>query len=347
MIMKLSTLSFGALVALPVLFAFALPADELAFRPAAGSTIKKKLELDMEMSLVDASMTMNGEPMPAGLEEIKGQTMLLGMVVGVGETYVATVAGRPTELLRSYDKLAMDVSFGDQSESLDEFTKLEGKTVRFKWNADESVYDKSFVESEGDVDSLKELSEDMDLRALLPEKAVSEGDSWEVSAKQLMSLFMPGGFVGQSANEAGMEGFEEIRKEIEDQLDQALKDFKVVCTYKGARDSGGVNVGEIAFNFDGKAKMDLSSLLEAAMKAQRQEGMPEMDMRGSAGMEMQGAGTLLWDLASGHMHDYVLHADLNFQVEMHIEADQGGEPLQLDMSGTADGTLDLKLAPDS
>lgn len=344
--MKVSSLCLLACTSAPLLFAFALPADDLSFHPAANSDFSKTLKVNLEMNITDASMTMNGEPLPGeAVESLKSNSLTVDMLVGVTEKYVASKDNKPVELLRTYDKMKLDSEFGDESKEMEEFKELEGKTVSFKWNEKESSYDKSFHESEGEKDLLKSLEVDMDLRCLLPEKKVAKGDTWEVPADHLKTLFMPGGLATKGGEkEAGAE-FEKIQKNLEEQFSSALKDFKVTCTYKGTKDEGGVTVAEIGLLFDGKAKMDLASMLEDIFAAQKQEGMPDMDFKAGVGMGMKGDGTLLWNMSAGRMQNFEMNATANLDVDINVHAEQGDQPIDVVMTGRAEGKMTWDFAP--
>jgi hypothetical protein len=344
--MKFSSLSFAAVLSAPLLLALAMPADDLSFHPAAKSEAAKTLTINVEMNIKDASFTMNGEPIPGdALDSIKENSLIMNMSAGVTDKYVETKDGKPVELLRTYDKLKMEAEFGEDSKEVDEFKVLEGKTVQFKWNEKESAYDKTFHESEGDPEDIKELSEDMDLRALLPEKKVSAGDTWEVPAKGLLSVFIPGGLLVMNEKGDNAEQAEMMKKAIEGQLDQFLKDFKVVCTYKGSHDDGGTKVGEITFTFDGKAKLDMGSMMEEIIQSQAPAGAPEMDITATVGIEFKGDGTLLWDATKGIMNKFDMKSDVGLDVDIDVNAKQGDTPIEVSMSGAAEGKITWEMGP--
>lgn len=341
--MKLSTLPFAASAAVLAL-AFAPVADTLVFAPAANEKAAKKLTVEGEFSLTDVSMTLNGEPVPGGgLDELTSKTFLMSLGVGVTDTYVSTKDGRPIELVRAYDEVEAEYDFGEGSTSIDEAAGLEGKAVRFTWDQKTESYAVKYHESEGDSDELEGLIEDMDVRMLLPDGPVSEGDTWEVDAKKLQPLFMPGGFAAPGAADTATGG-EEITKNLESQFESFLETFKVVCTYKGAREEGGAKVGEIAFTFEGKASLELGSLMETAM-SQLGGQVPEMSIDGSCGMTFDGEGSCLWNLETKRLSTFAMHADLGLDLSMELSGKQGDQPLEAAMSASAEGKIDWRLAP--
>lgn len=343
--MKLSTPLLMALSAAPLVLSMALPADDLSFHPAANTEVAKTLKLDIEARITEVSAVAQGESIPDEmLDEIK-QTLIGNLVVGVTEKYVETKEGKPLTLLRTFDTLSLDFEFGDNANSDENFKEPEGKTVEFKWNEKESAYDKSYKDSDGDTEELKDLDPDMDLRVLLPDKKVSKGDTWEVAAEKLKPLFFPGGMINKAAGSEDEAMAQKVRDELESQFSSFLKDFKVVCTYKGQKEDEGQAAAEIQFTFDGKMKLDLGSMIEEVVTAEAPEGMPEMDIKALFGMSLKGEGTLLWRLAAGHMQRFDMNADagLDVNVEMHFQ--QGDQPFDVVVNGKAEGKLTWELAP--
>lgn len=345
--MKLSTPALMAAFAAPLVLSLALPADDLSFHPAANTEVAKTLKLDIDAHILDVSAEFNGESIPPEvLDEIK-QTLIGNLVVGVTEKYVETKDGKPLRLLRTFDTLSLDLEFGDNAHADEDFKEPEGKTVEFTWNEKESTYDKAYKDSEGDAEELKDLDPDMDLRVLLPTKKVDKGDTWEVPADQLKPLFFPGGMIAKAPEGDDSAEFDRFRREIEEQFSAFLKEFKVVCTYKGTQDDGGKTAAEISFTFDGKMKLDLGSMIEELVATQGGEGVPEMDIKAIFGMDLKGEGTLLWNVAAGHLHKFDMQADCGLDVDVEMHMQQGDMPMDGNMNAKAEGKLTWELAPNA
>jgi len=306
--------------------ALAPASDTVSFHPADGSSAAKKCAIHSEFSLGDVSAVVDGqdvsENLPPDLE------FAIEVLMEVTDDYVRSGAGRPLELIRSYDELSLEWSAEgggeSQSESADEFAELEGRRVRFRWNDDEKEYDVSFHESEGDPELLEGLGVDMDLLALLPEDEVSEGDRWSVEARELGSVFFFGSDPGKLRPDVqgeGAEVFQQIEAELLPQLEKLGEDFKTECEYKGRREVDGRSLGVIRLALKGDGSMDLASLIAAAIEKQP---MPEeVDVSISAatlGLRVEGEGELLWDLEAGHLHAFEMTADIEIDLEFDIDA---------------------------
>ena len=330
--MKTSILARPFLFA-PLLLALAPVADEITFHPQANAGIVKALALDLDLHVEDVSMTVNGQAMPpeanGGLE---CKDVLVDLAIGVTEVYVASRDGRPVDLLRTYDDVSFSAELGDEA-SEPEAPGIEGKTVRFRWNEDSKVYDRSYHESEGDAEKLKALSDDMDLRVLLPAKGVAVGDTWEVSGAALLPLFLPGfggGEIDGSAFGGGEGGAigEAIQEELGPQLESFAKELKVKCSYAGRSTVDAVDVAEIRFEFDAAPKLDLAGLLERI--AEMQEGdVPELDVVATLGFGLEGDGALFWDQAAGHMRSFEMRSDVTVSAEVDASAEENGQSFEI------------------
>ncbi|MCY2960635.1 MAG: hypothetical protein NTY35_10760 [Planctomycetota bacterium] len=344
--MKTKSAYLFAVLAIPLTLGLAAVADDVSFHPAKDVKSQKELRIEGEFRVKEAAFTVNGEPMPGEmLEQITSQEMLLSIAIDATETFLATKDGSPTDLLRSYDKMETKVEIGDQSESPKKANELEGKVVRFQWDDKASEFKKSFHESKGDDALLEQLIDDMEVRAMLPAKKVAQGDTWEVDAEHMTALFFPGGIAGGADDSAG-EGpdMDAMGKEMAKQMEEAFKEFKVACTYKGARDAAGTRVGEIAFTYDGKASLDLDSILRQVQDAFGGEGAPQMEFTTSATLSLKGDGVLLWDLATGVLHSYEMKSNLGLDVSIQVHAEQDGQQFEVSLSGSLGGDVTWELA---
>jgi hypothetical protein len=187
-------------------FAAALPALELVFKVDEKTKLTKTFIDDASFSTTDFRIEIDGteiegENLPKISIDVTNKT-----TVTVTDEYVKMAEGRPALLKRSFDKLSGEskekvnmpegAGGGDQEQDTKRESKLEGQTVLFTWDAKAEEYNATYDESskDGDADLLLDLREDMDLRGFLPEKAVSEGDSWELTGRVIFeNVGIPGG----------------------------------------------------------------------------------------------------------------------------------------------------------
>jgi len=324
------------------LLALAPRADELAFRPASGAEVGKSLELSLEVRVESLEMTVNGEPMPDGMDGAGEETFEASMLVGVRERYVASREGRPTELHRTYEDLELEFVLAGETDAPAAFQSLEGRTVRFLWDEEKGEYARSFTgDSAGDEEDLADLHVDMDLRVLLPREKVSEGDTWKVRGRDVAPLFLPGGLPGRLDDEDPDADLAEAEEELAAAFERFVEDLDVTCTFQGVREAEGVRVGETRFTFAGRGETDLARLLELLAS---DEATPDVEATARGTLELEGEGELLWDLAAGRVHAFRMNAKAGLAFEATAEFEVEGEGVEVTVEGRVSATAEWKLS---
>jgi hypothetical protein len=342
-------------------FAFAPAGERPAFGPEPGTTLRKTFTLLGDFELDDLSFIADGQDMAdmLGLElTIKSSTK-----IGVTDVYDALDAGRPKKLTRTFDAVEEALQFeahasvemgGEGSnQDLSFSSELEGETVVFTWNEEKGGYDVALDHGEGDPELLDGLTEDMDLRVLLPDAEVSEGDTWEVEIAELEGLAIPGGDLklvpeGAEFEEADFDFFAEIGKDFNDKMGE-LFEGKCICTFKGVHEKDGLRLGEIAIQIEVASTMDLSALITETIEkfGESEHEMPEFAFEtADLNLDFQGEGALLWDLEAGCLHSFDLTGDaqIAFDIAASIEAE--GQSHHLEASAEVSGTYEQGVETD-
>ncbi|MEM6674322.1 MAG: hypothetical protein AAF726_15865 [Planctomycetota bacterium] len=347
--------ALAASLALPLLVAFSVNgADKIAFAPSEGTVVIKKFVATTVMEMDDMSMTMNGESNPA-MPEIE---MAMEMVnnITVTDEYGPITDGQPAKLTRTYDaidaELEMDVTMNmmgnedTQSPSGAGSSELEGSTVTFTWDGDAGEYEVAYAEGEeGDSDLLDGLVEDMDLRSLLPEDELSEGESYDIELAKLVDVLAPGGDLkldmevdGESAAmgpDAQM--MQDYRRFFED-----LLEGEATGTYTGTRDVGGAKVAVIELDIDIDASADMSDMAAEMMGGQDIPAEMSID-RMDVNMTYAGKGEMLWNLSAGHVHSLDMKADITIGMDMAMGMDMGGQTMDIGMEMAMSGTVNSQV----
>lgn len=326
-----------ALLASPALLAFVPQTAKVSFHPTEGSTLSKTFELEIDMAMDDLSVMVDGMDMGGMIPLEEDPAVNAHMTMEIKDEYIAVGSGRPTELVRTFDSMTVDyeaIPGESGSESADD---IEGMSVRFKWNEEDSAYDVAFADedSERDPEMLDGLGEDMDLRALLPESAdVAEGDTWEVSEDLVAGVLIPGLDMTRAMGAAGAQDMPEEAAMMFDMLSEQIeafpKSYEIACEYKGVRDMDGAQIGTIAINLEGTGEIDLS---EVIMEGIAQQGGGEVDADISHAdfqIELDGEGTLLWNLEAGHLHSFELSTEMTLIFEAGGAVDAQGESHDFD-----------------
>jgi hypothetical protein len=331
----------------PLFLAFVPAADELRYDPKPGTEAAKKLDVTLELSFDDVSVEMNDQPLPPeALGEMQDMTINLELAVAVTEKLAGVKDGRATDLLRTFDTIHGKAEAGEES-SEDSFSEIEGKTVRFLWDAEKNEYKKTWHECTGKDELLNALSPDMDVSALLPSKKVSKGDKWEVGGSHVLSLLLPGLQPGTlDLDKAGM-GAEESKAvqimidELGPQLEEGLKKLKVSCEYDGSHDADGASVADVKLHLEGELKLDIGPVFERI--AAEESGGPEANVDATVTLSIKGDGALVWNSQTNMLSSYTLDADLQLQLKANATAEQGGQEMKFKASILVGGKGSWKL----
>ena len=292
--------SLWALV--PAVFSLAAlaPFDAPSFGVSEGASVEKSFRTEGEFALEDASLLFNGEEAP--LEQIgmpEDLSLSFGVELGCSDTYESLGDERPLVLLRSFDSARR--WYEDQDgDGEDEEPDVVGKVVRFAWNAEEELYEKSFVEEEGDEADLDDLREDLDLRGILPDGDVSEGDSWTTDGITLLELMMPGFDVRASIEGADDE---EIPLAVRERVMALLEELAMDCVYAGTVEEDGLTLGKIDLTaaVEEVVEVDPSWLMDEEDQAENPEfSWDHLDLD----LDMSFEGSLLWDMEAGRFHSF-------------------------------------------
>lgn len=345
--------AFGAGLA----FTLGAGGEKLAFQPEAGSSLTKAYTIGGEFALDDISLIFDGQDFGGMMGQIdvnvKTETR-----IEVTDSYRAVAGGRPTELLRTFEALAssMHMEVTPAQAEVPEITStssLEGKTVAFRWNEEEQEYERSFHEEEGDEGLLESLEEDMDLRVFLPPGEVAADDTWTVALTELGSVVAPGGNLQMlpadtELDEEAMQKFEELFSGFGEEFGDLLEG-ECTCTFKGARDEGGVRVAEIAIDLEVATTLDLSEFLDEFIRtAIEQSGAEEMVQvtldTADFNLDFEGKGTLLWNLGAGRVHSFQMSGDATMDIDIAVSVEAEGESHEVDASLELSGSMHEDLA---
>jgi hypothetical protein len=351
--MKIKILTAAALIAAPVLLAFQPRATSIEFSIAEGTSKTKTFTHALEMELDDMSMLMNGQesPMTPDIQmSISGD-----FDATVTDEYLKMGDGSPAVLLRTYDSMEqtrsseMEMDMMGQVQSSESSTgsksELEGSTVKFTWNEDEGEYVASFPDGDGEEELLEGLEEDMDLRMLLPDGEVSEGDEWKLDPQALKSVLNPGGDLKlipeESDDDDNMMGMNSDFGDADDWFTEDL-DGEVMATFSGMREtSDGDKVAAIAITFAISNAIDMTEDMREEMEnADLPPEAGEMEVNSmDIEIELEGECTLLWNVAEGYAHSFEMESDITFLVDINMGISAQGMDMEIEQSLEFSGSM--------
>ncbi len=321
--------------ALTLLLPLGLAGDPVAFAPDEGTSLTKTFTSEFLVELDDLSVAMGGQEIDPSMMGDPEVSFALNLETIVTDEYVAVAGGRPTQLVRSYDTISGEMEVeamagGEgETESSSASSRLEGQKVAFKWDADEGEYTIEFADEEGDSDLLEGLEEDMDLRFLLPEGEVSEGDTWSVDADALANIIAPGGDLGMEPEEGDGD---EMPEEMSDAIDDMLRELftgEATATYLGERADGLVAIG---LTVEVDSSLDVADMIGSAIADESDE--VDIDMA-DVQVYFEGEGELLWNMDAGHLHAFELSGDATFELDVEVTQEMMGSlEASLELSGS-------------
>ena len=302
-------------------FAAALPALELVFKVDEKTKLTKTFIDDASFSTTDFRIEIDGteiegENLPKISIDVTNKT-----TVTVTDEYVKMAEGRPALLKRSFDKLSGEskekvnmpegAGSGDQEQDTKRESKLEGQAVLFTWDAKAEEYNATYDESskDGDTDLLLDLREDMDLRGFLPEKAVSEGDSWELTGRVIFeNVGIPGGDM-------------HIDSEDDDPEERPTMSTQMLENCEGKGSATFVEEREVDGRKLAVIKITGAVKSNGSVPMKNPEGAPPMERSRKIVVAYECEGELLWDPKAGHF----VSCELLSQVKMTLRISSEGE----------------------
>lgn len=306
-----------------------LPEDRLQFAVDEGSSFEKHFALVFEVEVTDSNFTFGDQEVPLNTA---GATTRIEREVHFSDTYGALDGGRPLELEREIRGATMrsEETFGGEPAGEEEReSELVDQGVVFRWDAEEEEYTAQPAEgSRADEDQLRDLWEDADLRLLLPEGPVLEGDSWSPGAEAFFRTILAGGDMGLGSESAD-EDLPEVDGSVMLVIPELPKDpfvwldsFDGDCEahFRGVQEERGVELGRIELEYEVLTRVDLADWLQ-----DHTPGRPDMEF-GEAVLSIEGQGELLWDLEGGHLASIELGGDVEIVFEAGWQGPGGDSP---------------------
>jgi hypothetical protein len=332
--------------------------DALTFGPDEGVEVTKAFSTEFDLELDDLSLFISGQDIGSMIGSPSIQ-VLGGFELTFTDLYGEVVDGRPRRLERTFDELSSDstVSFEMMGESQEDggeaSSPLEGLSVVFAWDEESESYRTRYADdSGGDDEWLEGLTEDTDLRELLPRGDVSEGDSWSFDPEILLSVLMPGGDLAWDAEgieDADMEEFDELFDEFSERLLEAaeeLLDGEGTATYAGVRDVDGREVGAIELELEVDSSVDFADLIQELIEDAMDEAGDEVPAdvevyveTAALTVEIEAEGEMLWDLASGTPHSMGMSGDFLLVLELVVSGTAEGESQDVEATIELSGVL--------
>jgi hypothetical protein len=306
--------------------------EALGFRPEEASTLEKSFKTDCELVLDDFTFSMNGEESDPGMLGIPTDfEVSFGYLLECMDAYESVADGRPLALLRTFEEFEGWYVDPDGVEAREDTGEFDSLAVRFTWNEEEEEYDREVVEGEyTDEEGLAVLNEDLDLRGLLPEDEVEEGDSWEVSGAPLMAILVPGVDLTRLLDE---EDTEDVPEEIVAAAERLVAEATATCTFDGLEEEDGRRLARITLEWTVADDLEF----DPSTFGLDEIGIPMDDSSFEASFGIELEGVCLWDLEAGHFHSFEMEGLVEFSFDAAVTV---GE-LDVDIEASVELSLDI------
>ncbi len=285
--------------------------DELAFGVAKGTKLAKQFTISIEVEKKNASLTFGGRELPKELQDKIEMTMSFGESVEYDDEYVDMDGARPKELVRHFSKAtitgaAHSVTPGAEPKDKKRETEslLVGRDVAFTWNAKENEFERAFRGEKADASLLEKLSEDTDLRKLLPQERAKVGDGWKLDSNAFNPLVVPGGNLHFKPDDDSEFDFE------------SNTSGQTEAQFAETREVDGVPL----------AVVTMKSSIKWHSDKIRKDEMP-MKMEISLDLE----GEFLWDLEHKHLSSYEMHGPVEMTLDGISEVEVKGRKIEMKM----------------
>jgi hypothetical protein len=337
--------------------------DFPAFAVKEGTNVQKRFELQHELTIQKIELSGTGS------DSLSQQQLELSseIVLEVADTFQKTSPVRPLVLQRLFKSSSfhIDFAFSDASgrkipDAWDADSPMKNKSVVFTWVPEEKGFSRYYDQVEGVEEHLSTLTEDLDLRCLLPSgggggggngesgakdgqadagpekpRAVREGDVWTLELKPLASLFSPGGSIPMSYVNGGKGGLTTaILAGVGGPLSPVFAgSIKGNCTAKWTEtkttDEGKLAVIDLVLDLETEADRT-----EAARRYLRSEEDDDQSPVRHAGVKWKFTaykGTLLWNLDAGRFEklDLVGREDVTSDIQFARGVDASAQLLSM------------------
>jgi hypothetical protein len=319
-------------------------ARRIVFDPQPGSRVGKTFRVEHALDTIALSVGSGGET--KDLPRIK---ILTTETLGVDDEYRASAGGRPTSLRRVYQEIVHDYrafapGADEPAQHLTATSPLASFSVLFTWVPEESAYGRLYDMVEGVEESLSALSEDLDLRELLPPREVRVGETWSIEPGRLRELLSIGGLVPlEWKPEEDDPALRNLATGVGGALNEAFGDAargRVVGELTGVTRAESGDRAEIGVTIELETTRDQTELLRNRMtRAEVMRG--SIVTRGAITLKWSAHGKLTWDLKANRVHAFELEGTEEIEREIDVGggSEKGGQTEKAHLKGPLKITL--------
>jgi hypothetical protein len=322
----LTLLAFGAAAAPAT-----APGNALAFAPASGSSVKRSFSEATAWKLSSIERVLDGQPSPMQAPELEGECRRELVVLDV---YAELAGGLPKRLERDFESISghsvLSIATTAEPEVLEVHLASPHEDAKVTIERKEPSAAPAFRVRGSDAASSPQfagLREDLDLRALVAEEGVEEGDHWTIDAATLADVFAPGGALDLAPKTGDLPLSAYLEPEdvggttlccLADNAGELSGE--VLCTWRSTKKEGEASWAVIELEWDSTTRSDVApELLRRLVESGDDSMRDQLSMLMS--WKSTGQGELTWDLAAHRARSFELKLESVVDVEMRWEED--------------------------
>lgn len=302
------------------------PARRLVLDPPPNTRIAKTIRIEHALETLVLGLGFGGE----SLRDLPRMKLVTTETLSVDDEYRACADGRPTSLWRAYREVAHDVrAFAPGgSEPLSHLaatSPLTGLSVVFTWVPEERGYGRIYDALEGVEEALASLTEELDLRGLLPVREVRVGERWDVDPAELRDVLAGGGRLPLNwTPDPEAPALRNVASGIGGALYEVFGDKtrgKVSALLASVSQEGQDELAHVELSIEIETDRDQTELIRGMMtRAEVMRG--SIVTRSQVNFRLTGQATLVWNLTQRRVQSF----DLSGIEEINREIDVGGGP---------------------
>lgn len=332
--------------------------DVPRFQPAPESEVARTTAWTSRVETGSFTVTADGEP-TGDVPEVEAATERRLQVVTV-ERYVRSVPERPLELVRTFDEVTLELTSDlavstpngefEVAASGEGASELEGLGVRFEWNPENESYDATWSdEYDARPELLEPLRADAEFLALLPDPHgdAEVGDRWDVDVERVNEVLIPGGALPLDVTSEfdAIEGVLDPLR-LPGPFDLLSDEFDPVIDGGIEAELTAMEDGVATISFEVEIRL-IADTLDRLQELVREAVQPDVGVNAESAtyaMDLDGKGTLVWDMDAGRARSYDFEAKIETEVDFEVVVDAGGESIDYAVRETKEGEIELEVS---
>jgi len=314
------------------------------FAPEDGTTVTKTFSESAYYSLDALSRRAGGQELGEEIPEMNGSNLRRLVVT---DTYVEVMDGQPMKLERNFDELfgeneiSLDVGNGAERYEYELASDLQEAEPLFTWNKGSESYD--VTDREGESQAIFEgLSEDMDLRGMLPAEDVELFDSWKIAPEALIEVLRAGGDTRLAPKElpedntGNLSPLQLVSTSLVSLgfLQEATGEVSAIWEETTKKD--GAQFAIIAIEVEIEAEADVTDRVMFMLEAVDVEP-DEQDLIIEIEVTVSAEGQLIWNLDQDRFESFELTSEIGFEILLAWKQDMGGNELEIEIEASLSG----------